>query len=433
MIANLDCRSGDATMGLPSRVQCCIAGGGPAGLMLGYLLSRAGVCVLVLEKHADFLRDFRGDTVHPSTLEIMYELGFLDRFLKLPHQKVERLAGQVGSTPVMIADFRHLPVHEKYIAMMPQWDFLDFLAAEGKRFPGFNLALSAEATGLIEEEGKVVGGAAQGKVVGIKVKTAEGPKDIRADLVVAADGRNSVLRERAGLEIDDLGAPMDALWFKLPFRDGDTGQTMGRFGAGYILAMLYRGDYWQCAYVIPKGSLETLKAGGLEAFRDAVAAAAPFERARMSAIASWDDVKLLTVRVDRLRQWYRPGFLCIGDAAHAMSPVGGVGVNLAVQDAVAAANILAKPLLGKALDVSDLKAVQRRRSFPTRVTQAIQVAVQNNIIGPTLARREQPKPPLALRLMQRFPVLQRIPARIVGLGVRREHVAGFIRNAQGGR
>ncbi len=267
----------------------------------------------------------------------------------------------------------------------------------------------------------------------MKVKTTEGPKEIRADLVVAADGRNSVLRERAGLEIDDLGAPMDALWFKLPFREGDTGQTMGRFGAGSILALLFRGDYWQCAYVIPKGSLEKLKAGGLEGFRDAVAAASPFGRERMNAITSWDDVKLLTVRVDRLRQWYKPGFICIGDAAHAMSPIGGVGVNLAVQDAVAAANILAEPLLTKSLDVADLKAVQRRRSFPTRVTQAIQVAAQNNIIGPTLKLREQPKPPLALRLMQQYPILQRIPARVVGLGVRREHVADFIRNAKGGR
>jgi 2-polyprenyl-6-methoxyphenol hydroxylase-like FAD-dependent oxidoreductase len=359
----------------------------------------------------------------------------------------------------MIADFSHLPVHEKYIAMMPQWDFLNFLADEAKRFPGFNLALNAEATDLIEEGGvvggaaqskvvggaaqskvaggaaqlKVAGGAAQAKVVGLRVKTDEGLKEVRADLVVAADGRNSVLRERAGLDIDDLGAPMDALWFKLPVRPGDTGETMGRFGAGYILALLFRGDYWQCAYVIPKGSLETLKAGGLDAFRDAVTQASPFERDRMDAITSWDDVKLLTVRVDRLTQWWKPGFICIGDAAHAMSPIGGVGVNLAVQDAVAAANILAEPLLTRSLDVADLKAVQRRRSFPTRVTQAIQVAMQNSIIGPTLQSRVQPTPPLPLRLMQRFPILRRIPARILGLGVRREHVADFIRNAQGGR
>jgi 2-polyprenyl-6-methoxyphenol hydroxylase-like FAD-dependent oxidoreductase len=419
--------------------------------MLGYLLARAGVPVLVLEKHADFLRDFRGDTVHPSTLEVMVELGLIDRFLKLPHQRVYKLGGMVGNTAVTIADFSHLPVRERYIAMMPQWDFLNFLADEGKRFPGFNLLLNAEATDLIEERGKVVGGAAQTKVVGgaaqtkvvggaaqarvvgVKAKTAEGTKEFRADLVVAADGRNSVMRERAGLAIEDLGAPMDALWFKLPVRPGDSGETMGRFGAGYILALLYRGDYWQCAYVIPKGSLEKLRAGGLDAFRDAVARASPFERERMSAIGSWDDAKLLTVRVDRLQQWWRPGFLCIGDAAHAMSPIGGVGVNLAVQDAVAAANILARPLLDGTLEVSHLKAVQKRRSFPTRITQSIQVTMQNTIIGPTLKSTVQPKPPLPLRLVQRFPILQRIPARVFGLGVRRESVADFIREGKGGR
>ncbi len=409
-------------MATPKTVQCCIAGGGPAGLMLGYLLARAGVYVVVLEKHADFLRDFRGDTIHPSTLEIMYELGVLDRFLKLPHQKVERLAGQIGDTPVMIADFRHLPVHERYIAMMPQWDFLNFMAEEGRRYPGFHLDMKTEATDPIEENGKVVG---------LRANAPDGVADIRADLVVAADGRSSVLREKAGLTVEDLGAPMDALWFRLPVKPGDSGQTMGRFGAGHILAMLFRGDYWQCAYVIPKGSLAKLQAGGLDAFRDAVTRVSPFERARMDTVQSWDDVKLLTVRVDRLAQWYRPGFLCIGDAAHAMSPIGGVGVNLAVQDAVAAANILAKPLREGTVSIGDLEAVQRRRSFPTRVTQAIQVAAQNNIIGPTLESQSQPEVPLAIRLMQRFPVLQRIPARLIGLGVRREHVAEFIRNARG--
>jgi 2-polyprenyl-6-methoxyphenol hydroxylase-like FAD-dependent oxidoreductase len=404
------------------KAQCCIAGGGPAGLMLGYLLARAGVRVTVLEKHADFLRDFRGDTVHPSTLEIMVELGLIDRFLKLPHQKVERLAGQVGDTPVMIADFTHLPVRERYIAMMPQWDFLNFIASEAAKYPTFTLLMNTEATDVIEQGDKVVG---------VKVNAPDGSKVIRADLTVAADGRNSVLRTRVDLPIVDLGAPMDALWFKVPAQPEDSGQTMGRFGAGYILAMLYRGDYWQCAYVIPKGSLGTLKAGGLDGFRDAVAAASTFSRERMNAIASWEDVKLLTVRVDRLEQWYRSGFLCIGDAAHAMSPIGGVGVNLAVQDAVAAANILAKPLKSGTVGISELRDVQKRRMFPTRVTQAIQVAAQNNIIGPTLGLREQPTPPFALRLMQQFPVLQRVPARVLGLGVRRETVADFIRAGLG--
>lgn len=405
-----------------SQPQCCVAGGGPAGLMLGYLLARAGVRVTVLEKHADFLRDFRGDTVHPSTLQIMVELGLIDRFLKLPHQKVERLGGMVGETPVAIADFRHLPVRERYIAMMPQWDFLNFIASEAKAFPNFTLLMNAEATDLIERGDKVVG---------VRVTTPEGVREIMADLVVAADGRNSVLRERSGLAIEDLGAPMDALWFRLPVEPGDTGETMGRFGAGYILAMLFRGDYWQCAYVIAKGSLEQLKSGGLESFRDAVAAASSFDRKRLDAIASWDDVKLLTVRVDRLLHWYQDGFLCIGDAAHAMSPIGGVGVNLAVQDAVAAANSLAKPLKAGSVGLADLRQVQKRRMFPTRVTQAIQVAAQNNIIGPTLSRRVQPKPPLVLRMMQWFPILQRFPARVLGLGVRREHVAEYIRAGRG--
>ncbi len=404
------------------KAQCCVAGGGPAGLMLGYLLARAGVRVTVLEKHADFLRDFRGDTVHPSTLEIMVELGLIDRFLKLPHQKVSKLAGMVGTTPVMIADFTHLPVREKYIAMMPQWDFLNFMASEAAKYPNFTLLMNTEATDLIERDHTVVG---------VKAKSPDGPKEIYADLVVAADGRGSALRARADLAVEDLGAPMDALWFRLPYNQDDTAETMGRFSAGSIFVMLYRGDYWQCAYVIPKGSLEKLKAGGLDAFRDAITAASPFTRDRLEAIASWDDVKLLTVRVDRLLQWYRPGFLCIGDAAHAMSPIGGVGVNLAVQDAVAAANILAQPLKAGTVTPDDLREVQKRRMFPTRVTQAIQVAAQNTIIGPTLKLREQPKPPFALRLMQTFPFLQRIPARLLGLGVRREHVADFIRNAKG--
>lgn len=404
------------------KTQCCVAGGGPAGLMLGYLLARAGVDVVVLEKHTDFLRDFRGDTVHPSTLEVMVELGLIDRFLKLPHQKVRKLGGMVGDTPVAIADFSHLPVRERYVAMMPQWDFLNFIASEAAKLPTFTLLMSTEATDLVSEGGTVVG---------VTVTSPEGTREFRADLVVAADGRNSVLRERAGLVIDDLGAPMDALWFRLPAKPEDVGETMGRFGAGYILAMLYRGDYWQCAYVIAKGSLDTLKAGGIDGFRDAVAAASSLDRGRMGAIASWDDVKLLTVRVDRLQRWYQPGLLCIGDAAHAMSPIGGVGVNLAVQDAVAAANILAVPLKAGTAGVADLQAVQTRRMFPTRVIQGIQVAMQNNIIGPTLGLREQPKPPFLLKLLTRFPLLQRIPARVLGLGVRREHVSEFIRAGKG--
>ena len=402
--------------------QCCIAGGGPAGLMLGYLLARAGVKVIVLEKHADFLRDFRGDTVHPSTLEVMVELGLIDRFLKLPHQKVRKLGGMIGDTPVTIADFSHLPVRERYIAMMPQWDFLKFVAAEADQYPGFSLCKSIQATDLVEDDGRIVG---------VRAKGPDGEIEVRADLVVAADGRSSILRDRAKLVVEDLGAPMDALWFRLPALPEDTSETMGRFAAGAIFVLIFRGDYWQCAYVIPKGEFEKLKAAGLPAFRDAVGRLSTFGPQRAEALSSWDDVHLLRVRVDRLQQWFRPGFLCIGDAAHAMSPIGGVGVNLAVQDAVAAANILAKPLTEGSLTTEDLRRVQTRRMFPTRVTQAIQVVAQNNIIRPTLSRTEQVRPPFILRIMQRFPLLQRIPARLVGLGIRREHVADFIRRSHG--
>ena len=398
--------------------RCCVVGGGPAGLMTGYLLARAGVDVVILEKHSDFLRDFRGDTIHPSTLDIMDQLGLLDRFLTLPHQKVPRLSAQFGDEQVRIADFSHLPVREKYIALMPQWDFLNFLAEEGARYAGFRLLMETQATGLIEKDGVVVG---------VRTSGPDGERgEVRADLVIGADGRGSRLRDEAGLEAHDAGAPMDALWFRLPRMPHDNEETMGRFGAGTLLVLLYRGDYWQCAYVIPKGEFEALKAGGLEAFRKTVAAASPFEAARLDAIRDWSDVNLLTVRVDRLERWYRPGFLAIGDAAHAMSPIGGVGVNLAVQDAVAAANRLARPLDARSVSLADLRAVQRRREFPTCVTQRLQLVIQNRIVAPTLKTRQAPTPPLPVRLMQRFPILQRIPARILGLGVRRERVANVI-------
>jgi 2-polyprenyl-6-methoxyphenol hydroxylase-like FAD-dependent oxidoreductase len=392
---------------------CCIAGGGPAGMMLGMLLARAGVDVVVLEKHADFLRDFRGDTIHPSTLEIMYELGLLDEFLTLPHQKARTLHGQVGDAEVTIADFSHLPTQAKFIAIMPQWDFLNFLAAKAARYRSFALRMRSAATGLIEENGKVVG---------VTAASPEGPVEIRADLVIGADGRHSTIREAAGLAVESLGAPMDVLWFRLSRLPGDSEETGGRFDAGRIFVMLNRGEHWQCAYVIAKGSLEAIRAKGLPAFRQSVAALAPFAGDRVGEIASWDDVKLLTVAVDRLKTWHRPGLLCIGDAAHAMSPIGGVGVNLAVQDAVAAANILAAPLREKRLTSADLARVQRRRMLATRIIQGMQVTVQNRIISPLLGRAEKLKTPLVVRLFQRFPVLRRIPARLVGLGIRPEHV-----------
>jgi 2-polyprenyl-6-methoxyphenol hydroxylase-like FAD-dependent oxidoreductase len=397
----------------PIATRCCIAGGGPAGMMLGFLLARAGIDVVVLEKHADFLRDFRGDTVHPSTLELMRELGLLDEFLKVPHQKVQRLTFQIGAARIPMVDLSHLPTHCKFIALMPQWDFLNFLATHGKRYPAFHLRMRTEATDLIVEDGIVTG---------VRAKTPDGAVEIRAALVVGCDGRHSTVRERAGFIVDDIGAPIDVLWFRLSRRGGDTEETFGHVEAGQMMVMLNRGDYWQCAYVIPKGGIDRVKREGLAALRERVAALSPFLRDRVGEIASFDDVKLLTVTIDRLREWHRPGLLCIGDAAHAMSPVGGVGINLAVQDAVAAANILAGPLRAGAVTRDHLAAVQARRAFPMRVIQRMQVIVQNGLLSPALASRTRPKPPFLLRLIQWFPILRRIPARVIGVGVRPEHV-----------
>ena len=394
-------------------VRCAIAGGGPAGMMLGFLLARAGVSVVVLEKHADFLRDFRGDTIHPSTMEVLAELGMLDEFLRLPHQEVRQLRGWVGDVEVTVADFSHLPVRCPFIAFIPQWDFLDFLVQHAARFPSFALRMQAEATDLIEESGRIAG---------VRATTAAGPLEIRADLVVGADGRHSVIRERAGLVVEDLGAPMDVLWFRRPRRPGDPTATMARFDTGRIVVMLNRGDYWQLGYVIPKGSAAEIRAAGLDRFREGLATATPFLRDRVDELRTWDDVKLLTVSVDRLRHWYRPGLLCIGDAAHAMSPVGGVGINLAIQDAVAAANRLAAPLREARVTLDDLEAVQRRRLLPTRVTQRLQVLIQRRLITRALAARQSFRAPLVVRLLDRFPGLTRIPARLIGIGIRPEHV-----------
>ncbi len=394
-------------------VRCCIAGGGPAGIMLGLLLARAGVDVLVLEKHADFLRDFRGDTIHPSTLEVMHELELLEGLLKLPHQKAPRLNAQFGNLALTIADFTHLPTHCRFIAFMPQWDFLNFLAERGARYPTFTLRMRAEVTGLIEEAGGVVG---------LHATTPDGPLEVRATLVVGADGRHSVVRAKAGLKIDEFGAPMDVLWFRLSRRPGDPKEPMARIDIGRIFIMLNRGEYWQCGFVIPKGSFEQLQARGLQAFRDGVARLAPFAADRAGELREWDAVNLLTVRVDRLPRWYRPGLLCIGDAAHAMSPVGGVGINLAIQDAVAAANLLAAPLRVDRLTTDDLDRVQRRRELPTRITQRFQVFFQNRVIKRVLGSVDKLSPPLPFRLLAHLPFLSRITARMIGIGVRPEHV-----------
>ena len=395
------------------RVRCCVVGGGPAGMMLGFLLGRAGVEVIVLEKHADFFRDFRGDTIHPSTLELMNELGVLDEFLKRPHQEARQLTGYVGETEIPVADFTHLPTRCRFVAFMPQWDFLDFVAEHAKRYSTFSLKMEAEVNSLIEDNGQVVG---------VRAVTPNGPLEVRADLVVGADGRHSTVRDRSRLKIEDLGAPIDVLWMRLSRRPGDPKQPLGRFGQGKVFVMLDRGDYWQCGYVIPKGGIDDLRRRGLEAFRQDVSEIAPFMRDRVEELRDWNDIKLLTVVVDRLRKWYRPGLLCIGDAAHAMSPIGGVGINLAIQDAVAAANLLTRPLQRAALSTADLGRVQRRRELPTRLTQRLQVLIQDRILSRVLGSRQQISPPRVLQLLRRFPFLRRIPARVIGIGFRPEHV-----------
>src|SRR5205807_625883 len=390
-------------------VRCCIAGGGPAGMMLGLLLARVGVDVLVLEKHDDFLRDFRGDTIHPSTLEVMHELGLLEGLLRLPHQEVPRFAAKFGEREIAVADLRHLPTRCRFIAMMPQWDFLAFLAEEAQRSPHFELRMSAEVTSLIERDGRIAG---------VRVKDDE----VDAELVVGADGRHSSVRAHSGLQVEEFGAPMDVLWFRLSRRACDPEATMGVFDAGRILILIYRGDYWQCGYVIAKGAAEEVRRSGLPALRAGIATLLPFLADCVEELIDWEDVKLLTVRVDRLRRWYRPGLLCIGDAAHAMSPIGGVGINLAIQDAVAAANLLTEPLRLGRLTTDHLRLVQRRRELPARVTQRLQVLIQRRVITRILSGADQLEPPLLLRLLARFPVLRRLPARLIGVGIRPEHV-----------
>jgi len=408
-----------------STPRCCIAGGGPAGMVLGLLLARAGVPVVVLEKHLDFLRDFRGDTVHPSTLEILHELGLLDAFLKRPHDRIDELRATFEGRSVPVADFTHLPAHSRFLVLMPQWEFLDFMYDEARRYPGFELWTDAEATGLLQEKGRVNG---------VKVRRdrrAGQPRDVElhASLVVAADGRHSALRDAAALPHISYGAPIDVLWMAVPRLASDPAATAGHIAGGHFLVTLNRGDYWQCAFVIPKGGHDALQARGMAAFHEEIGRIAPFLSDRLpSALPDWDSVKLLEVTVDRLESWSCRGLLCIGDAAHAMSPVGGVGINLAVQDAVAAANLLAPALAGDATDKqidSLLPELQRRREWPVRVTQAVQRLIQDRVLMSVLDNKPPARPahlPWPLRLLARWPLLRRLPARAVGLGVRPEHV-----------
>jgi 2-polyprenyl-6-methoxyphenol hydroxylase-like FAD-dependent oxidoreductase len=396
------------------KVRCCVVGGGPAGMMLGYLLGRAGIEVVVLEKHADFFRDFRGDTVHPSTLQVMDELGLIDGFLKLPHQRLQKMDGLFGGTPVRIADLSRLHTKYPFIAFMPQWDFLNFLREAGRRFASLEVMMSTEAIDLIRR-GETI--------AGVRAKTPDGSIDIEADLTIACDGRHSTVRERAGLVVEEIGAPMDVLWFRAGRRPDETESVFARVEPGKMMITFDRGDYWQCAYVIGKGQHEAVKARGLQALLDDVVRMAPILKSGIADVKSFDDVKLLTVAINRMARWTRPGLLCIGDAAHAMSPVGGVGVNLAVQDAVATANLLADKLQHGCPSEHELDAVRRRREFPVKMTQRMQVVVQNNIISGALQGGNRPlKVPLIVRLLTALPWLQGIPARLLALGVRPEHV-----------
>ncbi|MBW6423876.1 FAD-dependent oxidoreductase [Rhizobium sp. XQZ8] len=392
---------------------CVIAGAGPAGLMLGLLLARAGVDVVVVEKHGDFLRDFRGDTIHPSTLEVMHELGLIDEFLKLPHTRAPKLTAEMGGRTTTMADFSRLPVKNRFIAFMPQWDFLNFLAGKAGQYPNFRLIMQARVADVLEE---------QGRVAGLAVETPEGRMTVRSKLVIGADGRNSIVREKAGLEIENFGTPSEVVWMKLSKQPGDPHEVMGHAGPRQGLVLIDRGDYWQCGYVIRRTTFAEIRAKGIEAFRQMVAEVSPLSAERLQEIRSFDDTSLLTVRIDRLKQWWRPGLICIGDAAHAMSPIGGVGVNLAIQDAVAAANILSRPLREGRLSNDDLAAVEKRRGFPTRATQKLQLMMRSSRKVDQADERKRKGPPAFIRGIARFPLLAHLAGRLIGLGFRMEHV-----------
>jgi 2-polyprenyl-6-methoxyphenol hydroxylase-like FAD-dependent oxidoreductase len=394
------------------RTRCVIVGGGPAGMMAGYLLARAGVDLIVLEKHADFFRDFRGDTIHPSTLEVMHELGLLEEFLRLPHQEVRELRGIFNGQPVAMADFSRVPTHCKFIAFMPQWDFLNFLAAHAKRFPSFTLLMQHEVVDLLFDNERVVG---------VRVKTQDGQRDFQADLVIGADGRHAVTHTRAKLELQELGAPIDVLWMRLSKRESDPPQTLGFFQHGKLLVLLDRGDYFQVGFVIPKGGFDEIKNRGLPALHSDIVEIAAFLKDRIAELDDWEKIKLLTVQINRLKKWCREGLLCIGDNAHAMSPAGGVGINLALQDAVATANLLAAKLKTRPVSVDELEEVQRRREWPTKVIQTMQVFIHRHVVTGRSSGSDD-KLPFLPRLFIWFPFLRAFPARLIGLGPRPEHV-----------
>jgi len=393
------------------QTRCLIVGGGPAGMMAGYLFARAGVQVAVLEKHADFNRDFRGDTIHPSTLELMHELGLLDEFLKQPHQEVRELRGVVNGQVVPIADFTRLPTRCKFIAFMPQWDFLNFLSGHAKRYPTFQLHMETEVVDLLIENERVTG---------VRAKTPRGELEARADLIIGADGRHSIVQARAGFERREFGVPIDVLWMRISKKQDDPEQSLGFFQHGTLLVLLDRGEYWQCGFVIPKGGFDEIKARGLAQFQKDVVSFAGFLRDRVAELDHWSKIKLLTVQINRLRDWCREGLLCIGDSAHAMSPAGGVGINLAIQDAVATANLLAEQLQSGAVSVNDLRKVQARREWPTRLIQGMQVFIHRRVVTGR-ASGDKKSLPLVVRLLKWFPILRQLPARFIGLGPRPEH------------